>query len=721
MFSKLVKKIIPVIGLGLIMTVSLSAKADAANEIENFNFVSPDLSAWSECVDESKLDRAVSENAIFDEIKTYGIIKDREAPYECFAQNVTDKITNNATYDYSFYACLSSDYEGAPSNQRTVEFSPYITTSEGTAYYGSWSAEITGTSSKALEPGEWTYFSGSFEIACNEDPSEVVLRIIEQGTDYGQGECVLGDYYLTGVSFKKHEETKAAASSVELEDVLPLKDAVTAEMGEDTIVGAAVTLDELNRNSIQALVEKHFNAVTFGNELKPDALFGYSNNKCPGTEEVELNKKTITVPKMDFSRAEKMLKIIKEWNNENPDDQIKVRGHVLVWHSQTPEWFFHEDYDASKAYVSKEEMSVRLEWYIKTVLEHFTGEDSPYKGMFYGWDVVNEAVKDGSKKYRTDAENANEPLSNATHGSNSSWWHVYQSNEFIIEAFRYANKYAPADLDLYYNDYNDLDMLKVLGMVQLIQDVQNAPGTRIDGMGMQGHYSAGELLRSKFESSAKKFLQTGVKVMITEWDMNAGDRYDSEDPLSKATEYNRQAHRYEEVYNALKDLKAEGYDIAGFTFWGTIDKYSWLQSRSDVGGGNTTGYSQCPLLFDDDYKVKPAYWAFVEPTRINEIFNEQKEEIKKAEEAKEETAEIQKQEETKELIASETDETDADETKTKATETQDAADENADNDKLSEKDHKIAKYISIALICVVIFLISFWIERYRIKHPRKPR
>ena len=165
----------------------------------------------------------------------------------------------------------------------------------------------------------------------------------------------------------------------------------------------------------------------------------------------------------------KLLNVILEWNEENPDKQIKVRGHVLVWHSQTPEWFFHEDYDASKDYVGTEEMNRRLEWYIATVLDHFTGVDSPYHGMFYGWDVVNEAVSDQGTKYRTDAENAGEPLSQATHGSNSSWWHVYQSNEFILNAFRYANKYAPADLELYYNDYNEFNLHKKNGIIQLIK------------------------------------------------------------------------------------------------------------------------------------------------------------------------------------------------------------------------------------------------------------
>ncbi len=134
-------------------------------------------------------------------------------------------------------------------------------------------------------------------------------------------------------------------------------------------------------------------------------------------------------------------------------------------------------------------MDKRQEWYIREVLTHFVGDDSPYKDLFYGWDVVNEAVSDGSGSYRTDAENPNEDLSNDTHGNNSSWWHVYQSEDYIINAFKYANKYAPEQLELYYNDYNECMAKKRVGIVALLKAVKEqegkpGEGTRITAMGM---------------------------------------------------------------------------------------------------------------------------------------------------------------------------------------------------------------------------------------------
>ena len=397
------------------------------------------------------------------------------------------------------------------------------------------------------------------------------------------------------------------------QEVIVLKDGVKEQLG--CFVGTAITGQELGDSKLWTLITTHFNAITLGNELKPDCMFGYSNGACPGTEEAEVNEETIVVPKMDYSRAEKILDKIVEWNNDNPDNAIKVRGHVLVWHSQTPEWFFHVDYDKNKDYADTETMNKRLEWYIRTMLTHFTGEDSKYKDLFYGWDVVNEAVSDGTGTYRTDNENPDEPLSNDTHGSNSSWWHVYQSNEYIINAFMYANKYAPASLELYYNDYNECAGLKSSGIVKLLQDIkeqEGAPGegTRIDAMGMQGHYSVGSPNAFEFEDAIRAYAEVVGNVQITEMDMKSSDGYDGS-AEAKEEEYVRQADRYNSLYQTMKMLNGKhGIHITGLTFWGTVDHYSWLQSRSDVGGGNKEGLPECPLLFDDMYNPKPAYYVF---------------------------------------------------------------------------------------------------------------
>ncbi|MBP3197751.1 MAG: endo-1,4-beta-xylanase [Butyrivibrio sp.] len=261
-------------------------------------------------------------------------------------------------------------------------------------------------------------------------------------------------------------------------------------------------------------------------------------------------------------------------------------------------------------------MDKRLEWYIREVLTHFTSDESPYKDLFYGWDVVNEAISDGTGTYRTDAEKPEEDLNEDRHGSNSSWWHVYQSEEFIINAFKYANKYAPGELELYYNDYNECNAQKRNGIITLLKAVKEKEGepgvgTRITAMGMQGHYNVDSPSYTDVEASAKAYGEVVGSVQITEWDLSSSDDYDGSEE-SKETEYEKMRKTYNLMYYALQNVQSEGINVSGITFWGTVDKYSWLQHRSTVGGGSSKEKPQCPLLFDDLYKPKPAFWVFAE-------------------------------------------------------------------------------------------------------------
>lgn len=612
---------------------SAEVSAAGTNIIQNGNFEDSDTSMWTAASGSASITTAVSDTPIFGDVTTYGVISGRGASYDCFAQDITAAVTDGTEYEFEFYVRLSDDYAGAPMDQRQVEFSPYVTIGTQTVYMGSWSSEVRGVASQKLNPGEWTKYSGTFTVDFGSDMKQLVIRILEQGTNYGAGECVKGEYHVTGVSLKP-----VVKEPMQLEDVPILKDTISQAMGGDVIVGGAATAFELRDEGVEAILRKHFNAVTLGNEMKPDAMFGYSNGKCPNPQEVKINGKKVVVPTLDYSRAETMLNTIAKWNAEDPDNALKVRGHVLVWHSQTPEWFFHEDCDMAKPLATTEEMNLRLEWYIKTVLEHFTGEDSKYKDMFYGWDVVNEAVSDSSG-YRKDYEN-------------SMWWKVYQSNEFIINAFKYANKYAPAELKLYYNDYNDSVFNKVQSIVQLLKDVKAAEGTRIDGMGMQAHYDNMNPGITNFKIAVKSYLEVVDEVQLTEWDIKSAAKSYATPALVNA-EYERLGFRYYNLYQAILELKQEGYNITGLTFWGNIDKYSWLQTSSSVGGGMTTNSKQFPMLFDDNYKVKPAYWAFVDYEKIK---LPEAEEDKPAEESKEPVKEESKEsvEESKEEVSSET-------------------------------------------------------------------
>ena len=592
------------------------------NIIKDGDFASNEAAAsWNASVGNSKITVEEEENEIGDSgLKTYGVINRDPATAtsgDCFSQDITDAVELGEEYQYSFWAKLSDVYKDAPEEQRNVDFAPFYVSGGEATYLGSYSTGVlSGEITKTLTAGEWTKFSGTFNVPKTAD--KIVIRIIEQGTNYGQGECVKGAYCVTGVSMKKITQPKPEIEK----DIPDWKTSVTESLGNDSIAGTAIMLSEISDDTLMELVEKHFNAVTFGNELKPDALFNYQidGNSVP-TKTITFEGEELQVPivndagdSLDFSRADAMADKILEWNNAHPDQKIRIRGHVLVWHSQTQEWFFHENYDITKPYVNKETMNRRLEWFISGVFDHYFGKaaNGKYDGLFYGWDVVNEAVIGNT--YRTDKVSAAESLSEIRHGNNSSWWHVYESNEFIINAFKYANKYAPANVELYYNDFGETDNTKCEGIVKLINDVKSAEGTRLDAFGMQAHYNVDGFSAAQFKSVAKKYAQAAGKVQLTELDFKASSTYDGT-AATKESEYTKMAYCHKNLYEAIKALKAEGANVSGITVWGVIEPNSWLHSQSNLGGG-ASGSAQCPLLFDGNYKAKPAYWAYVDATKL---------------------------------------------------------------------------------------------------------
>ena len=130
-------------------------------------------------------------------------------------------------------------------------------------------------------------------------------------------------------------------------------------------------------------------------------------------------------------------------------------------------------------------------------------------------------------------------------------------------------------------------------------------------MGMQGHYGVDSPSYTEVETSAKAYGEVVGSIQITEWDLSSSDDYDGS-AESKEKEYEKMRKTYNLQYYALQSVKASGVNVTGITFWGTVDKYSWLQHRSTVGGGSNKEKAQCPLLFDDLYKPKPAFWVFAE-------------------------------------------------------------------------------------------------------------
>ncbi len=528
--------------------------------------------------------------------------------------DISKLFSNNSTYAYSYYYRISDGLD------ETVEI--YIDNGSEVSF-GDKTIE-------AVSDNGWYKVTGTFTTTDIGDETEIGLKVTGEVTAFdvdnlqielvskGEDDSISGNDVPSesesgsGTSENielndpKYKEMGAKEINSEVEDITPLKDVVLQSMNDGNfIMGAEVTGADMNDDMVMSLVKKHFNGITLGNELKLDSMIGRS---CKGTQKVTLNDGSeVDVPVLTFTNADKYLDYFAGWNEAHPDQKIRIRGHVFVWHSQAPEWFFHEDYDANKAYVTPEVMNKRLEGYIKVMADHFTNR---YPGLFYGWDVVNEAVSDNTGTYRNGDEN-------------SSWWRVYNSNEFIINAFRYANKYMPKDIMLFYNDYNDTTPRKVKGICQLISDVKAHENdadmpTRIDGFGMQAHYNVSSPSVEDFENAVKAYTDLGVSVQLTETDVKSSVDYDNSDAM-RQIEYIKSAYIYKQIYESLLKLKAEGRDISGFTVWGVIDETSWLQTFNDVGGGANGRRHHVPLLFnttEGNYVHNLAYDAFVNPDSL---------------------------------------------------------------------------------------------------------
>lgn len=355
--------------------------------------------------------------------------------------------------------------------------------------------------------------------------------------------------------------------------------------------GLAVTYNEcLERGEIQEGVKYHADTITMGNEFKPDFVFGWVQ-PFEYTEFTGEDGKTYSVPKdrPRFDTVDKCLQICK-------DNGLKMRSHVLVWHSQTPEWFFMEEYGMGDSidYVGVDEMNARLEWYIKTFMEHVANwekENNNGEHIIVTWDVVNEAASDGA----TD---------DAYLRTESYWYETYKSVDFIVNAFRYANKYAPADVELVYNDYNCYQDNKLKAICKIIDAIQAAPDARIDALGMQSHVNINSPAitgKRSFESAVQTFVSKGLNVQVTELDIANGN--EAYNPYKLKGVYKD----YFKMF--IKNRKTESSKgIEGVSIWGLEDEGTWLNNLSQYRG--TTQY---PLLFTgEDLKCKPAFYGVLE-------------------------------------------------------------------------------------------------------------
>ena len=337
----------------------------------------------------------------------------------------------------------------------------------------------------------------------------------------------------------------------------------------------------------------HASVITMENEFKPDFIFGW--NKFNRLTEFRGEDGRLYEVPADIPTFKQMDSILADMKKLG----LKLRGHTLVWHSQTPARFFQRNYgrNGEKELVGPEEMNARMEWYIKSVLEHVAAwekENNNGEHIVLTWDVVNEAASDNA----TDANYLRD-------AGSSNWFAIYKDATFIVNAFRYANKNAPKDVKLVYNDYGCASTMKNKAICKIIDAIQAAPDARIDAAGMQTHIGINDSA-ADFEKAVKNFLAKGINVQITEMDVANG-----------SSSYN--AMRLKNCYKTyfkmfIENRKQSGKNgIEGVTLWGVRDEWTWLNSMHK-------GHTQYPLLFKgNNFQCKPAYYGVIEAAQEAEV------------------------------------------------------------------------------------------------------
>lgn len=319
-------------------------------------------------------------------------------------------------------------------------------------------------------------------------------------------------------------------------------------------MGVAVSPRSLQGEEAE-LILKHFQSLTPENVMKMGPIHPEEN-------------------KYNWEPADAIVNFAQEHG-------LKMRGHTLCWHNQTPAWLFKDDKGNP---VTKEVLLHRLK-------DHITQVVSRYKGKVYAWDVVNEVIDDNDSKFFRESP-----------------WYTICGEDFVAKAFEYAHEADP-DALLFYNDYNTENPGKRERIYRMLKKLVDAK-VPINGVGLQAHWSIYNPSEQELKNSIEKFSSLGLDVQITELDISVyppengvrRERKPDEDITFTAEKEQKQIDQYNMIFKVFREYKDK---ITGVTFWNISDKYSWLDFYPVRGRKNY------PLLFDQNLKPKKAYWEVV--------------------------------------------------------------------------------------------------------------
>ena len=339
----------------------------------------------------------------------------------------------------------------------------------------------------------------------------------------------------------------------------------------DFLMGAAVNVSQFTgKDSVgMQIVKEQFNSISPENVLKWERI-----HPKPGI--------------YNFGPGDRYVAFGEKYH-------MFIIGHTLVWHHQTPRWVF-EDKDGKP--LNRAELLKRMHDHIQKVVGR-------YKGKIKGWDVVNEALnEDGTLR--------------------QSPWMKIIGPDYIEKAFEYAHEADP-DAELYYNDYSLQNKPKREGAIKIYKQLK-AEGIPITGIGAQMHVVLSLLDPMQIDSMLAEFEENGIKVMITEMDINVlplPSRNEGADVslnfklTSKLNPYKnglpesvsqKLADSYEKLFKLFLKYKS---DIKRVTFWGVRNGDSWLNNWPVPG---RTNY---PLLFNRNGKPDSSFYKVIETAKGN--------------------------------------------------------------------------------------------------------
>jgi endo-1,4-beta-xylanase len=310
------------------------------------------------------------------------------------------------------------------------------------------------------------------------------------------------------------------------------------------------------------LLLAQFSSVTPENCLKPDPVQAIEG-------------------KFNFTRADAFVDFARSRN-------LDVVGHCLVWakDDRTPPWFFRDGTNSA----GREVLLARMKTHIETVAGR-------YRGRIALWDVVNEALDDGTNYLRP------------------SGWSAACGEEFIVKAFEFAHAADPGAL-LVYNDYHNELPAKRAKLIRLARTLRerNAP---LHAIGLQGHYEIDRVPLDDLEATFLAMRELGLKVVVSELDIDViprgrwwADNGKYRDELARLDPYRegcppeilqRQAEQYGQLFEVFRRYSDV---IIRISFWNLHDGQSWL---NDFPWKRVNH----PLLLDREGKPKPAFDAVI--------------------------------------------------------------------------------------------------------------